>query len=170
MNDRISQVGTFKIVKASASDMADVLAFIKLLADFEKAPDEVIVTERQLINDGFGDVPRFEVYLAKDESNNDETVGLCFFSYKYSTWKGLSLYLEDLFILEKARRNGIAKEFIRLLCLKAKDMGCQRFEWQVLDWNQPAIDFYKQIGVTLDPEWINVRMTPKEIDSFLERD
>jgi RimJ/RimL family protein N-acetyltransferase len=163
----ISQIKHYSFVKANEEDMGDVLSFIKMLAAYEKAPNEVIVTEDQLIKDGFGEQPRFEVYLAKDTNNSNKTAGLCFFSYKYSTWKGLSLYLEDLFILEEARRQGLAQEFIRLLCLKAKEMNCQRFEWQVLDWNKPAIDFYKNIGAEFDGEWLNVRMSPNKIDEFL---
>ena len=154
------------ITKATKEDCGFILKCIKDLAEFEKAPKEVIVTKEQLEKDGFDEPRRFEAFIAWED---DEPAAMALYYHRYSTWKGLSLYLEDLYVEPKFRKRGLANLLMRTLCVEALERGCGRFEWQVLDWNQGAIDFYKSMGATLDPEWLNCRMVPENITAWLQR-
>lgn len=151
---------SFKIRLAEAKDMPDVLSLIQELALYEKAPQEVTVTVEELVRDGFGPRPLFEVLLGE---LNGELVGIAFYFISYSTWKGPCLYLEDLVVTESHRGKGYGKELFVAVAKKAKEMKARRMSWQVLDWNQPAIDFYQHMGASLDPEWLNGRYTYEQI-------
>ena len=152
---------TFSLRAGTPADIPAVLALIKQLAEYEKAPLEVSNTPEQMLIDGFSENPIFHLIVAETsgnatlENNQKIMVGMAITYYRYSTWKGRVLYLEDLYILPEYRRFGLGERFFALLLEKAKQDKCQRVSWQVLDWNEPAINFYKKLGATLDPEWIN---------------
>ncbi len=137
---------------ATAEDMPAVLELIKELAAYENASTEVKNSTAQLAEDGFGDNPAFECVVAESASG---VIGFALFFTSYSTWKGKCLYLEDLCVNENYRRMGIGKKLFDFVLQLAKERKMKRFSWQVLDWNVPAISFYKKYHSVLDPEWIN---------------
>ena len=157
-----------KIRKAIKEDVKDILRLLIELAIFEKEPDAVKITEEELINDGFGDRPRFECFLAEVEN---KIVGLAFFTERYSTWVGDTLHLEDLIVTQKYRGQGIGLSLYKSFLNEAKNRGVNRVEWSVLDWNKPAIDFYKKTGAIIDglDQWKIVRMNKQIIDDYLSR-
>lgn len=141
------------IRSATPQDMHAVLSLIMELAVYEKAADQMRNSAVQLIEDGFGKNPAFECLVA--ESSQHGVIGFALFFTTYSTWRGKCLYLEDLCVTEKFRRAGIGKMLFDRVLQLAMDRGMKRLSWQVLEWNQPAIDFYKTYKANLDPEWIN---------------
>ncbi|MFB6306513.1 MAG: N-acetyltransferase family protein [Flavobacteriales bacterium] len=141
-----------RIRKGQKEDMAAVLDLIKELAEYEKAPEEVEMTENRLIKDGFGDKPLFETLVAE---KNEKIIGMALYYKKYSTWKGMSIYLEDIIVTRDFRRKGIGATLFEAVINKSYELGAQRMEWQVLDWNEPAIEFYKKYNAELDEEWVN---------------
>lgn len=143
------------IRKAEASDMGAVLRLIKELAVFERAGGAVEITEEQLIHDGFSDPVKFKATLAELEG---EVVGMALYYPRYSTWKGVCLYLEDLIVTEACRGMGIGKALLREVAKEADEIGAFRVQWQVLDWNAPAIGFYEQIGAFIDKEWYDCKL------------
>ncbi len=145
----------FILRRAAADDACRILELIQELADFEKEPDAPSLSKEQLILDGFSESPRFEVTLAEVGS---EVVGMSLVYERYSTWMGRSLYLEDLIVSESHRGIGIGKALMEAAIKKAREGDYSRLEWQVLDWNTSAIDFYKQLGAELDESWINCRI------------
>jgi GNAT superfamily N-acetyltransferase len=145
-----------KIRKATASDCARMLELIVELAVFEKAPDEVTVTLDHFIETGFGKKPVWEALLAVEVENNiEKIVGISLWYMRYSTWKGLRLYLEDLIVTEAYRGMGVGKKLFDETVCEARRMNVSGMMWQVLDWNQPAIDFYKKYGADVSSEWLN---------------
>ena len=140
------------IRKATKNDLPEVLNLIKELALFEKQPQEVTITLKQLEEDGFGEHPLYWIILA--ESNN-EIVGMSFYYIRYSTWKGRCLYLEDLVVKETYKQKGIGSLLFKATLASAKEMNAKLMTWQVLDWNEPAIEFYKKFNAELDEEWLN---------------
>lgn len=145
-------------------DIPDVLALIRELAEYEKAPDDVEVTEEQLIEDGFGPTPYFELLVA---CVGQEIVGLSLFYYRYSTWKGKGLYLEDLIVTKSYRGRGIGKKLLVETANLAVKNRCTGMYWQVLDWNTPAIDFYESLGSKFDGEWINCKLDQASLANIL---
>lgn len=144
------------IRKATAADMPAVLQLIQELADYEKAPEEVIVTVAQLQLDGFtGDRPYFYCFIAENENG---VAGIALYYIKYSTWKGRCVFLEDIVVTQRERRKGIGKVLFDAVLEEAKQSGAKRMEWQVLDWNEPAIEFYKQYEPQVLNEWLNYRL------------
>ncbi len=143
------------------SDISQVMLLIKELAEFEKALDSVEVTEAQLADDGFGEHPAFEFLVA---CQHDRIVGLSLFYYRYSTWKGKGLYLEDLIVTQPFRGQGIGKSLLKETAKYAVEKRCTGMYWQVLDWNTPAIEFYQSLGARLDGEWINCKLDQKSLD------
>lgn len=140
------------IRKATKKDLPEVLSLIKELALFEKQPQEVTITLEQLEQDGFGEHPLYWIILAE---NNGEIVGMSFYYIRYSTWKGRCLYLEDLVVKEAYKQKGIGSLLFKATIEAAKDMRAKLMTWQVLDWNEPAIEFYKKFNAELDAEWLN---------------
>lgn len=151
---------------AKAEDMAAVHNMVMGLAEYEKAPQEVVTTAKQFVDDGFGAKPWFSCLVA--EHRNEGIIGFALYFPKYSTWKGKALYLEDFFVKEAYRKGGVGQLIFKALVQQAQDLHCQRMEWQVLDWNDPAISFYKKIGADLDDTWINGKLFPKDFKRILE--
>jgi GNAT superfamily N-acetyltransferase len=144
-------------------DLPQVYGLIMELAEFEKAPHEVETTIEQLEEDGFGNHPVFGFLVA---IHNAKIVGLSLYYYRFSTWKGKLLYLEDLIVTKKYRKNGIGKKLLDATVKEALSLNCTGMQWQVLDWNKPAIEFYKKLGASFDAEWVNCRLTRKQLENY----
>ncbi len=135
------------------ADIPRVFGLIQELAAYENAADQVEMTPEQLLEDGFGPNPLYGVLVAQDES--DGVVGMSLYYYRYSTWKGKRLYLEDLVVTESARGRGVGKALLEATIQAARDTNCTGLMWQVLEWNEPAIEFYKRFNARFDDEWAN---------------
>lgn len=146
------------IRKAVSSDVSDILLLVNELALFEKAPQEVTATIQDYLSNGFQDNPLFECNLAFFD---EKLAGFCLWYFRFSTWKGKRLYVEDLYIKEEFRGLGMGKVLLDLAIEEAKKSNCSGLMWQVLDWNKPAIEFYKKYKANLDGEWINVNLNIK---------
>lgn len=141
-------------------DASFILEMIKQLAIYEKAEEQVLLTLDQLAQDGFSSDKLFETIILEADK---KPVGMALFYNRYSTWKGKSLYLEDLFVLPDYRGHGLGMLAMKWLANFAVKTNCKRFEWQVLDWNEPYIKFYKTINTDLDNEWINCRLEGEDL-------
>jgi GNAT superfamily N-acetyltransferase len=152
---------TFQIRPARVEDVAIILELIRDLATYERAPDEVTATEEQLLDVLFGERQAAEVLLAFE---GDSPVGFAVYFYNFSTWLGRAgLYLEDLFVKPDKRGKGYGRALLVELAKIARDRGCGRMEWAVLDWNEPAIKFYRALGAMPMHEWTVFRLTREEI-------
>jgi GNAT superfamily N-acetyltransferase len=140
------------IRRATIEDCPSMLGLINELAVYEKAPNEVTVTLSHFEQSGFGENPVWWAFVAEV---NDTIVGFALYYIRYSTWKGQCLYLEDFIVTENMRGQGIGKLLFDRVVQETKDKGFSRMVWQVLEWNEPAINFYKKYKANLDPEWIN---------------
>ena len=150
------------IRSATAEDVAQILAFIRALAAFERAPDAVVATEEGLLRDGFGPNPYYSCLMAEHDG---QPAGFALFFYNYSTWMGRpGIYLEDLFVLPELRGRGIGKALLERVAAIALEKGCERLQWEVLDWNTPAIDFYRAMGAEFLDEWRNVRLSGEALE------
>jgi GNAT superfamily N-acetyltransferase len=150
------------IRKAVRGDVGLILEFIRALAEFEREPDAVTATEADLLRDGFGEAPYFHCLIAESDGQDGEKkpAGFAFYFFNYSTWTGRpGLYLEDLFVHPDFRGLGIGKALLARVAAIAVEKGCPRLQWEVLDWNTPAVDFYAGLGASFLDEWRNVRMT-----------
>jgi GNAT superfamily N-acetyltransferase len=152
------------IRKGEKKDMKAVLELIQELATFEKEPDAVEVTIADLERDGFGENPLFYAFVAEVD---DEIVGIALYYYRYSTWKGKTIHLEDLIVKEKMRGSGIGFALYSEIIAQGKKDNVRRIEWAVLDWNTPAIDFYKKSGAKVLDDWRLAQMDEKGINKFL---
>lgn len=150
-----------KIREGTQHDLPRVLELIRELAAYENASHEVINTVEQLQKDGFGANPIYGFYVAENEHG---IVGLSLYYWRYSTWKGKRLFLEDLIVSEKERGGGIGKLLFDRTMRKALEENCSGMMWQVLEWNEPAINFYKKYGARLDDEWTNCSLDMAEIE------
>ena len=155
---------SFKIRKAEAADMALVLRMIKELAAFEKEPDAVEITVDDLIAYGTGRDPDFTCFVAEDASG---MVGIAFVYFRFSTWKGRTVHLEDLIVKQEKRGLGIGIALYTEVIKYADALGVKRVEWVVLDWNKSAIDFYKASGANVMEEWHTVQMDREGMKKFL---
>lgn len=151
------------IRKGKASDLPQVLELINELALYEKAPQEVTVTIAELIEDSFGDNPVFYFFVAEQGT---QILGTAIYYIKYSTWKGRCVYLEDIIVKESQRGKKIGKHLFEAVILECKNLGAKRMEWQVLDWNTPALHFYKKFNAQVDPSWVNCKLTEEQILNF----
>jgi GNAT superfamily N-acetyltransferase len=152
------------IRKAQIHDMKAVLGLINELAVFEKEPEAVEVTIANLERDGFQENPLFHVFLAEVAN---EIVGMALYYYRYSTWKGKTIHLEDLIVKEKMRGSGCGSALYSEIMKQGKKDGVRRIEWAVLDWNEPAINFYKKSGATVLDDWRVVQMDQNGIEVFV---
>ena len=141
---------------ATKADVGLILHFVRELADYERESQAVKATEVDLERDGFCAEPKFRVVIAEWES---EPAGFALFFYNYSTWEGRpGLYLEDLFVRLEFRQKGIGKSLLIHVAQIAARENCARFQWQVLDWNTPSIEFYQSLGARLMKEWLTMRV------------
>ncbi|MCD0475178.1 GNAT family N-acetyltransferase [Flavobacterium sp. EDS] len=154
------------IRKGNPDDMKAVLGLIQELAIFENEPDAVLVTESDLVRDGFGENPLFHVFVAEVDA---EIVGIALYYYRFSTWKGKTIHLEDLIVKDKMRGSGLGMALYSKIMEQAKKDKVRRVEWNVLDWNTPAVKFYENSGAKVFEEWRVVQMDEAGIDTFLEK-
>ena len=144
-------------------DLPAVLRLIKELANYEKSIDEVTITLEDLEKDGFEGSPWYWFLVAEKEN---EIVGLSFYWIRYSTWKGKFLFLEDFVIKEEYKRQGIGSKLFEATIKICKDQKLNGMTWQVLDWNTPAIDFYKKYDAKISTDWLNGKLTKKQIEKM----
>ena len=152
------------IRKATKNDMPSVLELIQELATFEKEPDAVVVTVDDLIRDGFSENPLFQCFVAEVEN---EIIGMALYYYRYSTWKGKTIHLEDLIVKESKRGTGAGFALYKEIIKQGKAENVRRIEWNVLDWNTPAIDFYEKSGAKVLGDWRVVHMDENGIKNFI---
>ncbi|ASZ14694.1 GNAT family N-acetyltransferase [Chitinophaga pendula] len=144
---------------ARKEDCERIMELIKELATYENKPDAVVVSMEHFVNAGFGPNPVWTALVATTSENDQELiVGFALYYKRYSTWKGCRLYLEDINITDSYRGKGIGKLLFEHLIQETKDLGFTGMMWQVLEWNEPAINFYKKFNADFDPEWINVHI------------
>lgn len=140
------------IRRAEKTDCERILELVKELAVYEKAPDEVTVSLEHFTECGFGDKPVWWAFVAEIDGKVE---GFTLYYLRFSTWKGLRMYLEDFIVTEKFRCNGIGKQLFDRLVEEAKERKLNGIVWQVLEWNEPAIQFYKKYQADFDGEWVN---------------
>ena len=154
------------IRRATVADVGTILNLIRELATYERAPNQVTATAEQLVDVLFGKKRAAEVLLAFER---EEPVGFAVYFYNFSTWLGRpGLYLEDLFVRPEQRGKGFGRALLVELAKIARDRGCGRMEWAVLDWNEPAIDFYRKLGAKPMDEWTVFRLTRDGIERLAE--
>jgi len=146
------------------SDLPRVLELIKELAAYERAPHEVINTVALMEKDGFGPNPIYGFFVAENENG---IVGLSLYYWRYSTWKGKRLYLEDIIVTESERGKGLGKLLFDRTMQVAINQDCSGMMWQVLEWNEPAINFYKKYGAKLDEEWTNCTLERDQLEALV---
>lgn len=157
----------FQIKSAIESDVPVILSFVKRLARYERLSHEVVATEELLRETLFGSRQTAEVAIGYFEG---KPVGFVLFFHNYSTFLGKpGLYIEDLYVDEAYRRRGYGRALLLYVARLAKERGCGRLEWSVLDWNQPAIDFYKKLGASSMSDWTVFRITGKSLDELADR-
>jgi GNAT superfamily N-acetyltransferase len=153
---------TLSITAARPADIPLILSLISELAEYERLSDEAVATEASLQESLFGAKPSAEALIARLDG---AAAGFALFFHNFSTFLGKrGLYLEDLFVRPNFRGRAIGKSLLIHLAALAVERGCGRFEWQVLDWNKPARDFYERLGAKANPVWVNYRMTGEELE------
>ncbi len=151
-----------RLRRAVADDVPEILALIRDLAEYEREPQQATATAEDLLRDGFSGTPRFFVELAEWDG---QVAGFAFWFFNYSTWQGRpGLYLEDLFVRPAFRGRGLGKALLVHLARLAVAEGCGRFQWQVLDWNTPALEFYQALGAKRLGEWLTMRVSGAELE------
>ena len=158
----------YTIREGRKEDLPRVLELVKELALFERAPEQVSNTLEMMELDGFGPHPIFGFFVAVND-NTGMIIGISVYYYRYSTWKGKRLYLEDIVVTESERGNGAGKLLFDRTMLKCLEDGCSGMTWQVLDWNTPAIKFYQKYGANLDVEWTNCNLQAEDIEKILQK-
>ncbi|HEY4049573.1 MAG TPA: GNAT family N-acetyltransferase [Acidobacteriaceae bacterium] len=155
----------FSIRNATRDDVPLMLELVRALALYERDPDAVQATEDDFLRDGFGATPAFECLIAQVPEatgtyDKMQPVGFALYFYNYSTWQGRrGIHVEDLFVLPEFRGRGIGKALLGAVAAKAIESDCGRLQWDVLEWNQPAIDFYHRVGARMLTEWQIMRVT-----------
>jgi GNAT superfamily N-acetyltransferase len=157
----------YSIRAATPADIPAILDLIRALAAYEREPDAVKTTEADLLRDGFGEQPCFECLIAENGDELGQAAGFALYFYNYSTWRGRSgIHLEDLFVLPRFRGQGIGKALLARVAARAAERGCLRLQWDVLAWNQTAIDFYQSLGAQFLDEWRIMRVADEGIRSL----
>lgn len=151
---------------AHENDVKHIFRLIQELATYEKAPEQVSNTESRMLADGFGANSIFKSFVAEADG---KIIGTAIFYFAYSTWKGRYLFLDDLIVTESCRKSGAGKKLFDQVILFALENNCNQMRWQVLDWNEPAIQFYKKYNATLDPEWLDGKLSVAELKSIAEK-
>lgn len=141
-----------QIRRAVSEDCPRLLELVKELAVYERAPEEVTVSLKHFVDSGFGEQPVWWAFVAEE---NGIILGFALYYIRYSTWKGQAMYLEDILVTEQARGKGTGKMLFDKLIEEAKEKNFNRITWQVLEWNEPAINFYKKYNASFDGEWLN---------------
>jgi GNAT superfamily N-acetyltransferase len=152
-----------KIRRGERQDLPAVLSLIQELALYEKAPHEVTNTVKDMERDGFGSHPIYFLWVAE---KNEKIVGIAICYIRYSTWKGQILYLEDIVVTEKERGKKIGHQLMNTVIQFAQEEQYNGLIWQVLDWNEPAIRFYKKYNAQFDGEWFNVKLNKEQLQQF----
>ncbi len=151
----------YSIRPAASADVPLILRLIHELATYEREPQAVVATEADLLRDGFGEHPRFHCLIAESDG---EPAGFAFYFFNYSTWRGRpGIHLEDLFVFPPFRGLGIGKALLKRVAEVAVENQCARLQWDVLDWNQTAIDFYHSLGAKFLSEWRIMRVTDEAL-------
>ena len=154
------------IREARPDDAAAMLSLIRELAVYENEPDAVLIDEQTLVREGFGQRPLFKCFVAEQEG---EVVGMALVYFRFSTWAGKGLYLEDLIVTEKMRGRGLGKQLLDRVIRYGYEEGVRRIDWVVLDWNESAIEFYKGVGANLLTDWYIAQMDRTPISNYIER-
>ncbi len=154
----------YTIREAVAEDMSQVLQLIQELASFEKEAHAVAVTVEELINDGFGEHKLFHCFVAESD---ESIVGMALVYPRYSTWKGAIIHLEDLIVTEKMRGSGLGTALLNEVVKYGHNLGVKRINWEVIDWNEPAIKFYESKGAKVMRDWDVVQLDEKGIANYL---
>ena len=157
---------SFIIRKGDEKDVPGIMKLVRELAEFERAPEQVVNSEKILLQDGFGKESVYKVFIAEAADTN-EVIGMALYYTAYSTWKGKMLFLDDLVVTESYRKFGIGRKLMNEFLKAAKEEGVNQIRWQVLDWNKPAIEFYKTLGADFDAEWITVKMSREQISNYI---
>ena len=159
---------------ATPADVPQILQFIRDLATYEREPDAVHATEADLLRDGFGPTKVFDCLIADwtepsapDSDGVTTAAGFALYFYNYSTWRGhAGIYLEDLYVNPEHRGKGIGKALLTRVAAIAVAEGCPRYEWSVLDWNQPSIDFYHSLGAVMKSEWKGMQVSGEALSAL----
>ena len=151
---------------AVKEDAEDLLRLIKGLAAYEKAHEQVVLLAEDLVRDGFGAEPKFWCYVAE---RDQRIVGMALFYFRYSTWKGPVVHLEDLMVEKAYRSQGIGSALYQAVLSFARKKKVRRVNWEVLDWNSPAIEFYEKSGAEVLKEWRVVSMSDQALNEYLDR-
>jgi GNAT superfamily N-acetyltransferase len=161
---------------ATPADVPQILQFIRDLAAYEREPDAVHATEADLLRDGFGETKRFDCLIAEltepstnnqQLATNNQPAGFALYFHNYSTWRGhAGIYLEDLYVSPEHRGKGIGKALLVRVAAIAVAEGCPRYEWSVLDWNQPSIDFYQSLGAVMKTEWKGMQVSGEALSAL----
>jgi len=159
------QAHKMTIRKGTKQDMPDVLRLITELARFEREPEAVVVTVDDLVRDGFGNEPLFYTFVAEDESG---IIGMALYYYRFSTWKGKTIHLEDLIVTENSRGTGAGLALYSKIIEQGKIDNVRRIEWNVLDWNEPAVRFYEKSGAKILSDWRVVHLDESGMNKFLD--
>jgi len=156
----------YKVRSATKEDLPQVLNLIQELADFENESDAVEVTVEELEKEGFGKNPSFHCFVASEDNN---LLGIALVYFRFSTWKGRTVHLEDLIVREAMRGLGIGMALYQRVMQYGQEQGVKRVEWNVLDWNKNAIDFYEKSGAKILKGWQVVQMDEKGLHNFVSK-
>lgn len=152
------------IRRGEKADLPQVLELVRELAIYERAAGEVSNTLEAMERDGFGPDPVYGFFVAEEQGR---VLGLALYYWRYSTWKGRRLWLEDIIVTEAARGRGLGAALFERTMRHCLEQGCTGMMWQVLDWNEPAINFYRKYGARFDAEWTNCHLDAPQIESWL---
>jgi GNAT superfamily N-acetyltransferase len=162
-DQKVTLQGTVGIRVAVKEDCPRLMELVNELALFEKAPEEVTVTLDEFIDAGFGDKPIWKAFVAEVDGI---IVGFAVYYIRYSTWKGNRMYLEDLIVTEEYRGKKIGKLLFDRLIAEAKELGFSGMVWQVLDWNEPAINFYNKYEANIEAGWLNASLSKEQLQNY----